>query len=107
VESDKIIGTILNYLDELKNEVRNTRTPWFTITGACSYTGFGSTKIRKAIREDRLKAFRQDGSDYRIHQMDLDCYLMYGRNLLKPTEKDQLMRRNRYYKIENLKEILK
>jgi excisionase family DNA binding protein len=76
------------------------------VKGACAYTGFKPTKIRKAIRTERLKAFREDGGDYRIHQMDLDSYMMYGRNLLKPSEKHQLQNRNRYSKMEKLKEFL-
>jgi len=39
--------------------------------------------------------------------MDLDTYIMFGRNLLKPSEKNELQNRNRYSKMEKLKEYLK
>jgi excisionase family DNA binding protein len=77
------------------------------VKGACSYSGFSPTKIREAIKLGKLKAFREDGGDFRINKMDLDTYIMFGRNLLKPSEKNELQNRNRYSKMEKLKEFLK
>jgi excisionase family DNA binding protein len=82
-------------------------SPWYSVKEACSYSGFKPTKIREAIKHGKLKTFREDGGDYRIHQMDLDTYMMYGRNLLKPSEKIQLQNRNQYSKMEKLQDFLK
>ena len=103
----KAVNDILTNIDQLKEIAIGAMSSCYTVNGACSYSGFNPTKIRKAIRTERLKAFREDGGDYRIHQMDLDSYMMYGRNLLKPSEKHQLQNRNRYSKMEKLKEYLK
>ena len=82
-------------------------SPWYTVKEACAYSKFGNTKIRTAIKDGKLKAFREDGGDFRINKMDLDTYIMFGRNLLKPSEKNELQNRNRYSKMEKLKEYLK
>ncbi|MBT4207033.1 helix-turn-helix domain-containing protein [Candidatus Woesearchaeota archaeon] len=101
------MNEILTNIDQLKDIVIGALSPWYTVKGACAYTGFKPTKIRGAIKAGKLKAYREDGGDFRIHQMDLDTYIMFGKNLLKPSEKNELQNRNRYSKMEKLKDFLK
>ena len=89
------------FWEKLKETVIKTQSPWFTIKEACAYTKYGDTKIRNAIKVGKLKAHREDGGDYRIHQRDLDCYIMFGKKNVVGYEEDQLRKRNRYSKIES------
>jgi excisionase family DNA binding protein len=101
------VTEILTNIDQLKEIVIGALSPWYTLKSACAYTGFKPTKIRGAIKAGKLKAYREDGGDYRINRRDLDCYIMYGKKNVTGYEEDQLRKRNRYSKIENLKDIFK
>ena len=89
------------FWEKLKETVIKSQSPWFTIKEACAYTGFKPTKIRNAIKVGKLKVYREDGGDYRINKMDLDCYIMFGKKNVTGYEEDQLRKRNRYSKIES------
>jgi excisionase family DNA binding protein len=94
-------------LEDLQKLLIEVISPWFTIEQACSYSGFGSTTIRRAVREGKLKSFRQGttSGDIRIHKKDLDAFIMFGKGNLKPGEEQQVQIRNRYSKHENLRDF--
>ncbi|MBT7825321.1 MAG: helix-turn-helix domain-containing protein [Bacteroidetes bacterium] len=94
-------------MDKLQKILIELISPWFTIDQACSYSGFGKTTIRNAVKEEKLKSFRQGTAtgDIRIHKKDLDAFIMFGKGHLKPGEEKQALIRNRYSNIENLKNV--
>lgn len=52
---------------------------WLSVQQASQITGMSPTKIRTAISENKLRAFR-DGKIIRIKQDDLNEYLRKGMN---------------------------
>jgi excisionase family DNA binding protein len=96
-ESGIIISTMKEYLDELKNEVRNTRTPWFTIKEASKYLKRSETFIRENIKigKIRVSRFGSKTGNYRIHRKNLDLFVMYGRVNVNSYEESRLAKLNR------------
>ena len=87
----KAVNDILTNIDQLKEIAIGAMSSCYTVNGACSYSGFNPTKIRKAIRTERLKAFREDGEIKGIFKMICsDKELEFNFTVRKPWRKESL-----------------
>ncbi|NQU68798.1 MAG: helix-turn-helix domain-containing protein [Candidatus Marinimicrobia bacterium] len=71
-----------NIINELKQVVDKSRSPWFTVKEACQYIKRSETFIRENIKSGKIRVgrFGSDTGDYRIHRKHLDLFVFYGTN---------------------------
>jgi len=51
-------------------------SPWLTFQDCCNYLKIGKTKLRKLVKDNRIRVVKLDGQ-MRFHRKDCDAFMLY------------------------------
>ena len=79
------LDAVIECLNRIESRQIKNNSPWFDVSNASEYLKVSDRSIRRYISKGKIKSYQTPTGGVRLHQSDLDSFVMYGKPYKKLT----------------------